>query len=118
MPEVADILRAAGSVETYDDVRSAKWMKLVVNAGELVPSAIVDLPLAEAVRLPGIHDFMLQACREAVDTAIALGNHMVPIFGMQDLDLSDPDAFVHGLLDACSIDSRCRTREQLCSRTG
>jgi 2-dehydropantoate 2-reductase len=35
-------------VEVVDDIRSAKWMKLVVNAAELTPSAIVDLPLLEA----------------------------------------------------------------------
>ena len=42
---VADLLRCTGTVEVTDDIRSAKWMKLVVNAAELIPSAVVDLPL-------------------------------------------------------------------------
>ncbi|MGN6326776.1 ketopantoate reductase family protein [Pseudolysinimonas sp.] len=96
----AEVLRHAGTVEVTDDIRSAKWMKLVVNAGELVPSAILDLALPDAVRVPGMHEFMLEACREAVHTAVATGNRMVPIFGLEDMDLSDPDRFVEQLLDA------------------
>jgi 2-dehydropantoate 2-reductase len=98
--EVAEVLRNSGTVQVTDDIRSSKWMKLVVNAGELVPSAILNLPLSEAVRVPGMHEFMLEACREAVHTAVALGNRMVPIFGNDGLELSDPDRFVTQLLDA------------------
>jgi len=98
--EVAAVLRHSGTVQVTDDIRSSKWMKLVVNAGELVPSAILNLPLSEAVRVPGMHEFMLEACREAVLTAVALGNRMVPIFGNDGLELSDPDRFVTQLLDA------------------
>ncbi|MES2171281.1 MAG: 2-dehydropantoate 2-reductase [Actinomycetota bacterium] len=97
--EAAEILRTAGTVQVTDDIRSSKWMKLVVNAGELVPSAILNLPLSDAVRVPGMHEFMLEACREAVHTAISTGNRMVPIFGNDSLDLSDPDRFVTQLLD-------------------
>ncbi|NEM92358.1 ketopantoate reductase family protein [Galbitalea soli] len=98
--EVAEVLRHAGSVQIVDDIRSSKWMKLVVNAGELVPSAILNLPLNDAVQVPGMHDFMLEACREAVHTAVATGNRMVPIFGLEGMDLADPDRFVVELLDA------------------
>ena len=96
----AEVLRHAGTVEVTDDIRSAKWMKLVVNAGELVPSAILNLPLPEAIRVPGMHEFMLEACREAVHTAVATGNRMVPIFGLDGMDLDSPDRFVEQLLDA------------------
>src|SRR4051812_45402389 len=41
---IAELLRCIGTVEVTDDIRSAKWMKLVVNAAELIPSAIVNLP--------------------------------------------------------------------------
>ncbi|MDP9028152.1 MAG: 2-dehydropantoate 2-reductase [Actinomycetota bacterium] len=98
--DVANVLRAAGTVQVTDDIRSAKWMKLVVNAGELVPSAIVDLPLSDAIRLPGMHEFMLRCCREAVHAAVDDGNQMLPIFGLESMDLSDPDRFVAELLDA------------------
>ena len=37
VPLAAALLRNSGTVEEADDIRSAKWMKLVLNAGELVP---------------------------------------------------------------------------------
>ncbi len=97
--EVAEVLRNAGTVQVTDDIRSSKWMKLVVNAGELVPSAILNLPLSDAVRVPGMHEFMLEACREAVHTAVATGSKVVPIFGNDALDVTNPDRFVTQLLD-------------------
>jgi 2-dehydropantoate 2-reductase len=98
-PMVKTLLEPAGDVALYDDIRSAKWMKLLVNAAELVPSAIVDLPLLEAARLPGMHDFMVAAGKEAARTSVALGNAIVPIFGLPDLDPSDPDKSAEILLD-------------------
>jgi 2-dehydropantoate 2-reductase len=98
--EVAAILRAAGTVEVTDDIRSAKWMKLVVNAAELVPSGILDLPIAETVRIPAMHDLMVRAGHEAVDSALATGNRMVPIFGHTSVDPESPHEYVTDLLDA------------------
>lgn len=98
--EVADVLRHAGTVEVSDDIRSSKWMKLVVNAAELVPSAILDLPLAEAVRAPGTHEFMLAAGIEAANAAIASGSVLRPIFGLEGIDLSSPEELVGTLFDA------------------
>jgi 2-dehydropantoate 2-reductase len=99
VPAVAALLEAAGTVELFDDIRSAKWMKLVANAAELVPSAILNLPLADAIRVPGMQDYMLEAGKEAVRTAIALGNRLVPIFGMTEEDLTEPDQYAIDLLD-------------------
>ncbi len=47
--EVAELLRHAGKVEISPDIRSAKWMKLIVNAAKCLPSAILNLPLKDAV---------------------------------------------------------------------
>ena len=98
--EVAAVLGHAGTAVVVDDIRSAKWMKLVVNAAELVPSAILNLPLLAAARVPGMHEFMLRAGQEAVRTAVAAGNRVVPIFGLTDVDPADPDGFVVSMLDA------------------
>ncbi|MCZ6838977.1 MAG: 2-dehydropantoate 2-reductase [Alphaproteobacteria bacterium] len=98
--EVADVLRHAGEVEIKDDIRSAKWMKLVVNAAEFLPSSILNLPLAEAVKLPGIRDVMVASGREAVRTALALGHDLVPIFGNKRVEANDPDRYATVLLDA------------------
>lgn len=96
--EVQQLLAHAGTVETSDDIRSSKWMKLIANAGELVPSAILDLPLAEAASLPGVHDFMVECGREAARAAIADGCTLVPIFGMAADDVPDGDEYAEKLL--------------------
>ncbi len=64
--DVATVLRTTGRVEVTNDIKSAKWMKLVVNAAELIPSAILNLPLAEAVRYPGMLEVMRGAGYEAM----------------------------------------------------
>lgn len=96
--EAAGVLESAGTVEVVEHIRSSKWMKLSVNAAELVPSAILDLPLLEARALPGMHDFMLAAGREAVRTAVALGHDVVPIFGLADVDPAQPESFLDVML--------------------
>ena len=97
--EVADILRHTGAVEIRDDIRSAKWMKLVANAAEFLPSSILDLPLAEAVAVPGMYEVMKAAGREAVRTALGLGHRLVPIFGEERIDANDPDRYSTVLFD-------------------
>jgi 2-dehydropantoate 2-reductase len=97
---VAEILRHAGAVAVVDDIRSAKWMKLVVNCAELVTSASLDLPLLRAAQVPGMHDFMLRTGKEAVRTSIALGQRIVPIFGLEDVDPDRPELFVERMLEA------------------
>ncbi len=102
--EVADLLRHSGEVEVTADIRSSKWMKLVVNAAELVPSAILGLPLAEAMTVPGMRGYMIEAGQEAVRTTLALGNRVVPIFGMSEDDVKSPEQFTEVLLDAVLTD--------------
>jgi 2-dehydropantoate 2-reductase len=97
--EVAEVLRAAGRAEVSGDIRSSKWMKLVVNAAELVPSAILDLPLDDAVRVPGMRDFMVRTGREAVRTSLETGNRLMPILGMTEADLVEPDRYADRLLE-------------------
>ncbi len=83
-PEVAELLGHSGTVEISDDILSSKWMKLVVNAAELVPSAILDLPLAKAVQVPGMREFMTEAGKEAMRTAAVAGHRVRPIFGLEN----------------------------------
>ncbi|WP_382308489.1 ketopantoate reductase family protein [Herbiconiux sp. UC225_62] len=97
--EVADVLKYAGTVEISDDIRSSKWMKLIVNAAELVPSAILDMQLAKAVEVPGMYEFMLSCGREAARTAMETGIRLRPIFGMPEADLENPDRFAEQLFE-------------------
>ena len=98
--EIAEVLRHTGAVEIRDDIRSAKWMKLVANAAEFLPSSILGLPLADSVALPGIMDVMRAAGREAVRTGMALGHQLVPIFGEKRVEVNDPDHHATVLFDA------------------
>ena len=97
--EIASLLRHSGAVDVVDDIRSAKWMKLVINAAELVPSAILDLSIVEAARYPGMKEVMMGAGYEAVDAALATGRSVVPIFGLTTVDESNPHGFVDTLMD-------------------
>ena len=98
--EIAGILRHAGVVEIRDDIRSAKWMKLVVNAAEFLPSSILNLPLAEAIKISGMRELMMASGREAVRIGLALGHELVPIFGNTRIEENDPDHYATVLLDA------------------
>ena len=96
---VADLLRCTGTVEVTDDIRSAKWMKLVVNAAELIPSAIVNLPLADSVRAPGMLEVMREAGYEAMRAALADGSKIVPIIGLPPDMGNDPDRYVDRIFE-------------------
>lgn len=97
--EVVELLRHAGKVEISSDIRSAKWMKLVVNAAECLPSAILNLPLGEAAKVPGVRDVMAASGNEAIKTALALGHQLVPIFGKSHVEENDPSHYATSLLD-------------------
>jgi 2-dehydropantoate 2-reductase len=97
--DVAVILRHSGRVEVTDDIRSAKWMKLVVNAAELIPSAIIDTALNDAARLPGMLDLMRQAGYEAMDAALADGATIMPIIGMPPVMSNHPERYVDEIFE-------------------
>lgn len=91
-------LSHAGTVELSDDIRSSKWMKLVANAGELVPSAILDETLYDAVRMPGVHEFMIECGKEAARAAVADGSKLKAIFGLREDQVTEPDQYAADLL--------------------
>jgi 2-dehydropantoate 2-reductase len=112
-PEVADILRSSGRVEVSDDIVSSKWMKLIANCTELVTSAVLDMTVMEAARVPGMRALMVEAGNEAVRTCLALGHRLRPIIGMTDEDMTEPRAFAEALLrvvhDDFSIEGQLTT---------
>lgn len=97
--EVADLLRHSGAVEIVDDIRAAKWMKLVSNATTLVTTAVLGMPMLEAVALPGMRELMLRSGQEALDTGAALDHQVLPIFGLKDEDVRQSNRLVETLLD-------------------
>lgn len=95
----AELLRNSGRVEVTEDIHSAKWMKLVVNAAELIPSAIVNLPLADAARAPGMLEVMRAAGYEAMNAALADGAKIVPIIGMPPMTQNHPERYVDRIFE-------------------
>lgn len=96
---VAELLRNSGTVEVVDDIRSAKWMKLVVNAAELIPSAIVNLPLREAAHAPGMLEAMRAAGYEAMHAALEDGAKIIPIIGMPPVTTNHPERYVDKIFE-------------------
>ncbi len=96
---VAEILRCTGRVEVMEDIRSAKWMKLIVNAAELIPSAIIDMPLNDAARYPGMLDVMRAAGYEAMRAALADGASIISIIGMPPVTSNDPERYVDAIFE-------------------
>lgn len=97
--EIAELLRHSGTVEIVDDIRAAKWMKLVSNATTLVSTAILGLPLKDAVALPGMREMMLRSGQEALDTGARAGYETVPIFGLTAEEVRHTNRLVETLLD-------------------
>jgi 2-dehydropantoate 2-reductase len=96
---VAKLLRNSGRVEVMEDIRSAKWMKLVVNAAELIPSAIVNMPLNDAARFPGMLEVMRKAGYEAMQAALADGAQIIPIIGLPPITTNNPERYVDQIFD-------------------
>lgn len=96
---VAQMLRNSGTVEVTDDIHSAKWMKLVVNAAELIPSAIIDMELRGAAKVSGMLDAMRAVGYEAMQAALADGASIVPVIGMPPVRSNHPDRYVDEILD-------------------
>lgn len=97
---VAQALRHSGAIEISDDIRASKWMKLIANIPEMLPSAILGLPLLDAIKIEGMREVMDDASREAFRTARALGVEMKPIFGKAADDVPEGDQYAIDLLDA------------------
>lgn len=96
---VSALLRHSGRVSPVDDIDSAKWMKLVSNATTLVSTAALGLPMLDAIAVPGMRRLMIRAGQEALDVGRARGNAVLPIFGLAEADLADPDHVVETMLD-------------------
>ena len=96
---IAALLRNSGTVEVVDDIHSAKWMKLIVNAAELIPSAIINSALRPAAEDKAFLEVMRLAGYEAMAAALADGATIMPIIGMPPTMSNDPDAYVDEIFD-------------------
>jgi len=99
LEQVAAVLAHAGTVEITGDIRSAKWMKLIANIPEMLPSGILGVPLLEAATMDGIRPVMNEMSREAYALAIDLGITMLPSLGKTVDEVPDSDQYALDLLD-------------------
>ena len=97
--EVAALLRHSGTVQHFDDIEAAKWMKLVSNSTLLVTSAILGLPMLDALHTPGYREVMVAAGEEALAVGAAIGHPVLPIFGLTPSEIADPDRVVEIMTD-------------------
>ncbi|CAN5131762.1 ketopantoate reductase family protein [soil metagenome] len=97
--EIAALLRHSGTVQQFDDIQAAKWMKLVSNSTLLVTSAILGLPMLDALQAPGFRDVMVAAGNETLAVGRALGHPILPIFGLTPEEIADPSAVVDIMTD-------------------
>lgn len=99
LDDVAAVLGHAAQIEVSDDIRSAKWMKLIANIPEMLPSALLGIPLLEAATMPGVRPVMDAMSREAYALAIDLGITMRPSLGIAAADVPADDQYSLDLLD-------------------
>ncbi|MAI11733.1 MAG: hypothetical protein CBD27_06895 [Rhodospirillaceae bacterium TMED167] len=109
--EVKDLLSHVGVVSQTDDIVAAKWMKLIVNAMCLGPLAMLGLTLAEAMRVPGMREFVLRAGSEALAVGQTRGYKIQPIFGLGEEDIKDTNRLLETLFDKLAADIGPRARD-------
>lgn len=102
--EIAEILRHVGKVSISHDIISAKWMKLVVNTMCLGPFAMLGLTLYEAVKLPGMREFIARVGTEALAAGQHRGHTIQPIFGLSEDDIKDTNSLLEKMLDKLARD--------------
>jgi 2-dehydropantoate 2-reductase len=97
---VAELLALSGRVDRFADIDSAKWMKLVSNCSLLATTALLGMPMLDALHVPGMREFMIAASDEALAVGAARGHAVLPIFGLEPADLAERDRVAATLLDA------------------
>jgi 2-dehydropantoate 2-reductase len=104
LAELQALLDPVGRVEIKPDILAAKWTKLVVNAMCLGPFAMVGLTLADAVKLPGMRELIVEIGEEAVRAGQELGYSVEPIMGLTQADLAGANRPVEKLFDKLASD--------------
>lgn len=95
----AQVLGHAGTVEVVDDILSAKWMKLTVNAMTMGLKAILGTTNEQVFKIDGARDLFLRAGEEALTAGRHLGYGAVPIFGLKTADVENTNSLLETLLD-------------------
>lgn len=98
LPEIESLLRSVGKVSINDNIQSAKWMKLILNAMG-AGSTITGLNGNEAMKMPGMREIMLKCGEEALRAGQAQGYTIEPIFGLSKEEVEGSNRLLEMLLD-------------------
>lgn len=98
IPEIEALLKTVGKVSLNENIQSAKWMKLVVNA-MVMGQTLLGLNGIAAVKLPGMRDIMLKCGEEALHAGQSQGHTIEPIFGLTREDVEGSNRVLELLLD-------------------
>ena len=103
--EVVEIFRNSGRVDITDDVLSAKWMKLIVNAMIMGSMAILGGTPRQVLQQNGkeyaqrAREWFLQSGEEALAAGQSLDYKVVPVFGLKPEDVTNINNLLETLLD-------------------
>ena len=98
LAEIEEILRNVGKVSLNNNIQSAKWMKLIVNAMG-AGSTMLGLNGNEAMKLPGMREIMLKCGEEALRAGQAQSYTIEPIFGLTREEIEGSNQLLEMLLD-------------------
>ena len=93
------LLSCTANVALTENIRGAKWTKLVTNAMVLAPFAMLGAESYDALQDPAMFDFVRQLGREAIAVGEADGLAIEPIFGIAREEFTGgPDAIAEKLV--------------------
>ncbi|MDG2187549.1 MAG: 2-dehydropantoate 2-reductase N-terminal domain-containing protein [Hyphomicrobiales bacterium] len=97
--EVKQILSSVGNVDVVEDIISAKWMKLIINAMCMGPFAMLGSNLYEGFKIPGMRELVMKIGTEALLVGQKNGYKIVPIFGLKEDQISNSNNPIELMLD-------------------
>ncbi len=99
IPEILELLKYSGKVAHTENILSAKWMKLIVNAMTMGPRSILGLRAVEAMNVDGMRELALKIGEEALLVGQKIGFRPEPIFGLKQKDIEQSNRLLELLLD-------------------
>tara|TARA_B100000900_G_scaffold414970_1_gene443258 strand:+ start:138 stop:1166 length:1029 start_codon:yes stop_codon:yes gene_type:complete len=97
--EIEEILSLVGNVDIIEEIISAKWMKLIINAMCMGPFASLGSNLYDGFKIPGMKELVMKIGTEALTVGQRHGYKIVPIFGLTEEQLNGSNNPIELMLD-------------------
>ena len=107
---IAELCSHTGTVEVIDEILSAKWVKLIVNAMIMGSMAVLGGTPEQVLQQNGpefgarARKWFLQAGEEALAAGQSLDYKVVPVFGLKPEDVNNTNNLLETLLDRILAD--------------